>query len=63
MTIGNMSHPCCGVEVVTISTDEGDSGKISMLVVRGKPLGFGLLFRIDANKALGSTVVGLTGSV
>ena len=49
--------------MVTVSTEEGSSTKISMLLVRGKPLGFDLLLGIDAIKALGGMVVGPTGSV
>ena len=58
-----MSRPCCGDGMVTVSMDEGSSAKISVLVVRGKSLGFDLLLGIDAIKALGGMVVGLTGSV
>ena len=63
MTIGAMSHPCYGDGMVTVSKEEGSSAKISVLVVRGKSLGFDLLLGIDAIKALGGTVVGPTGSV
>ena len=63
MTIGGMSRLCCGDGMVTVSTEEGSSAKISVLVVRGKPLGFDLLLGIDAIKALGGMVVGPTGSV
>ena len=62
-TIGGTSRACCGVGVVPISTEEGNSAKIDVLVVRGKPLGFDLLLGIDAIKALGGIVVGPTGSV
>ena len=62
-TIGGMSRPCCGDGMVTVYTEEGSSAKISMLVVRGKPLGFDLLLDIDAIKALGGGVVGAIGSV
>ena len=63
MTIGGMSRPCCSDGIVTVSMEEGSSAKISMLVIRGKPLGFNLLLGIDAIKALGDMVVGPTGSV
>ena len=63
MTIGGMSRPCCGDGMVTESTEEGSSAKISVLVVRGKQLGFDLLLGIDAIKALGGMVFGPTGSV
>ena len=63
MTIGGMFRPCCGDGMVTVSTEEGSSAKISELVVRGKPLGFDLLLGIDTIKALGGMVVGPTGSV
>ena len=63
MTIGGMSHPCCGDGMVSVSTEEGSSAKISVLVVRGKPLGFDLLLGIDAIKALEGMIVGPTGSV
>ena len=63
MTIGGMSHLCCSDGMVTVSTKEGSSAKISMLVVHGKPLGFDLLLEIDAIKALGGMVVGPTGLV
>ena len=43
MTIGGMSRPCCLDGMVTVSTEEGSSAKISVLVLRGKPLGFDLL--------------------
>ena len=62
-SIGGTSHASCAVGVVSISMDEGDSAKINMLVVRGKPLGFDLLLGIDAIKALGGIIVGPTGSV
>ena len=62
-TIGGPSHACCSVGVVSISTDEGDSARIDVLVVRGKPLGFDLQLRIDAIKALGGVIDGPTGSV
>ena len=62
MTIGSMSHLCCTDRMVTVSTEEGSSAKISVLVVRGKPLGFDLLLGIDTIKALGGMVVGPTGS-
>ena len=61
--IGGTSCACCGVRVVSISTDEGDSAKIDVLVVHGKPLGFDLLLGINAIKALRGNVVGPTGSV
>ena len=63
MTIGGISRPCCGDGMVTLSTKEGSSAKISVLVVRGKSLGFDLLLGINAIKALGGMVVGPTGSV
>ena len=63
MTIGGMSRPCCGDGMVTVSTEECSSAKISVLVVRAKPQGFDLLLGIDAIKALGGMVVGPTGSV
>ena len=62
-TIGGTSHTCCGVGVVSISTDEGNSARIDVLVVHGKPLGFDLLLGVDSIKALGGVVVGPTGSV
>ena len=62
-TFGGTSRACCGVGIVSISTDEGDSAKIDVLVVRGKPLGFDLLLGIDAIKVLGRVVLGPTGSV
>ena len=49
--------------MVTVSTEEGSSAKISMLVVCGKPLGFDLQLGINAIKALGGMVVGPTGLV
>ena len=52
MKIGGMSRLCCGDGMVTMSTAQGSSAKISVLVVRGKPLGFDLLLGIDAIKAL-----------
>ena len=52
MTIGGMSHPCCGVGMVVVATKGGNSAKISVLVVRGKPLGYDLLLGIDAIRAL-----------
>ena len=61
--IGGTSCAHCGIRVVSISTNEGDSTKIDVLVVRGKPLGFDLLLGIDAIKASGGIVVGPTGSV
>ena len=62
MMIEDMSHPCCGVRVVTISMDEGDSAMISMLVVCGKPLGSDQLWWIDAIKVLRGIIVGSMGS-
>ena len=61
--IGGISHLCCSDRMVTVSTEEGSSAKISVLVVHGKPLGFDLLLRIDAIKALGGVVFGRTGLV
>ena len=64
MTIGGMSRSCCGERMVTVSTEEGSSAKISVLVVRGKSFGFDLLLGIDGiKKKLGGMVVGPTGSV
>ena len=63
MMIGGMSHLCCGDGMVTVSTEEGSSAKISVLVVHGKLLGFDLLSRINTIKALGGMVVGPIGSV
>ena len=63
ITIGDIYRPCCGDGMVTVSTEEGSSAKISMLVVRGKPLGFDLLLGIDTIKALGGMVVGPMGLV
>ena len=63
MTIGGMSCLCCGDRMVTVSTEEGSSAKISVLVVCGKPLGFDLLLGINAIKVLGGMVVGPTGLV
>ena len=62
-TIGGTSCACCSVGAVSIPTDEGNSAKIDVLVVRSKPLGFDLLLGIDVIKALGGIVVGPTGSV
>ena len=45
---------------VTISTEEGGSGKINVMVVCGKSLVFDLLSGIDAMKALGGIAVELT---
>ena len=61
--IAGTSCVCCGIGVVPISTDEGDSAKVNVLVVCGKPLGFDLLLGIDAIKALSDIVVGSAGSV
>ena len=63
MMIGGMSCPCCGDGMVTVFTEEGSSAKISVLVMRGKSLGFGLLLGINAIKTLGGMVVGPIGSV
>ena len=60
---GGTSCACCSVRVVAISMDKGDSAKIDVLVVCGKPLGFDLLLGVDAIKALGSVIVWPTGSV
>ena len=60
---GLEERACCGVGVVSISTDEGNSIKIDVLVVYGKPLGIDLLLGIDAIKVLGGIIVGPTGSV
>ena len=61
--VGGMSRSCCSIRMVTLSTEEGSSAKISVLVVRSRPLGFGLLLGIDAIKALGSIVVGPSGQI
>ena len=58
MTIGGMSRPCYGVGKVTVSTEEGGSAKISVLVVCGRPLRFDLLLGIDTLKALEGIAVG-----
>ena len=63
MMIGDISHPCCGVSRVTISTEEGGLAKISVLVVCERPLGFDLLLGIEAIKALGGTAVGASGQI
>ena len=59
-----MSYPARAEGLVnsTIYTDEGDSAKIEVLVVGGKPLGFDLLLGIDAIKAVGGVIVGPIGS-
>ena len=62
-TIGGTSHAYCSVRVVSISTDEGNSAWIDVLVVHGKPLRFDLLLGVNAIKTLGGIVVGPTGSV
>ena len=51
-TISGTSHVCCGVRVVSISTDKGNSAKIDVLVVHGKPLGFDLLLGVDTIKGV-----------
>ena len=38
-TIGGISYVCCGVRVVSISMDEGDSAKIDVLVVHNNHWG------------------------
>lgn len=38
--IAGMSHLCCSVGVVTISTDKGNSAIVNVLVVCGKSLEF-----------------------
>ena len=43
MTIGGISPLCCDDGTVTVSTEEGSSAKISVLVVLSKPLGFDLM--------------------
>ena len=63
MMIRGMSRPGCSDEMVTVSMEEGSSAKISVLVVRSKPLGFDLLLGIDTIKALGGMVVRPTGLV
>ena len=50
MMIGDMSRLCCGDGMVTASTEEGSSAKISVLVLCGKPLRFDLLLRITLEK-------------
>ena len=63
MTIGSMSRPRCGDGMVNVSTEESGSAKISVLVVRGRPLGFDLLFGIDTIKTLGIIAVGPSGQI
>ena len=63
ITIGGLSCPCCGVRMVTVSTEEGSPAKISVLVVRGRPLGFDLLLGIDAIKALRGIAVEPSGQI
>ena len=60
--ISGTSRACCGVGVVSISTDEGNSARVDVLVVHCKPLGFDLLLGVDTIKAVGGVVVGPTGS-
>lgn len=43
--------------------EKGYSAKVDVLVVHDKPLGFELLFGIDAIKALGGIIFGPMGSV
>ena len=50
-----ISSTCCSVGVVSMSTDEGNSAKIDVLMVHGKPLAFDLL--------LGGIIVGTTASI
>ena len=57
MTIIGMSCSCCSVGTVTITTEGGNSAKISVLVAHGKPLGYDLLLGIDAIRALGGVAV------
>ena len=59
-TIEGTSRAYCSIGVVSISTDEGDSAKIDVLVVCGKPLGFDLLLGINMIKTLGGIIVGPT---
>ena len=63
MTIGGMSHSCCGVGMVIVATEGGNSAKISILEVRGKPLGYDLLLGIDAIRALGGVAVWPSGQI
>lgn len=51
--IAGTSNVCCGVGVVTISMNKGDSAKVYVLAAHGKLLGFDLLLGIDVIKALG----------
>ena len=59
----SMSRLCCGVGTVTVATEGGDSAKISVLVVRGKPLGYDLFLDIDAIRTLGGVVVWPSGQM
>ena len=62
-TIGGMSHLCCSVGMVTVATEGGNSVKISVLVVRGKPLGYDLVLGIDAIRMLGGISVWPSGEI
>ena len=57
MTVGGMSRPCCSIGMATVATVGGNSVKISVLVVRGKPLGYDLRLGIDAIRELGGVAV------
>ena len=63
MTFGGMPRSCCGVGTVMVATEGGNSAKISVLVVRGKPLGYDLLLGIDAIRALGGVAVWPSGQI
>ena len=62
-TIGGMACPCCCIGMVTVSTEEGGSAKISVLVVHSRPQRFDLLLGIDAIKVLGGIAVGPLGRI
>ena len=61
--IGSISRPCCGIEMVAVSTEKGGLAKINVLVVCGRPLRFYLLLGIEDIKALGGIAVGPLGQI
>lgn len=62
-TLTGAAQACCGSGTIRIRAATGNTATIDVLVIRGKPLDFDLLFGIDAIKALGGIRITQSGSV
>ena len=63
MTIDGKTQVCCWVGSVRICTNSGESAKVNVLVTQKDILGFDLLLRYNAIKALDGVLITQAGTV